>query len=87
MPSTKSTSIITTTPIKAEGRKWAVELRDTGYISREDLKAKLEEVFASDGYKPEDFKIIVRSRYSRTGLANDHHRPEMRAGLTMPLES
>jgi hypothetical protein len=87
MPSIKSTSIITTTPIKAEGRKWAVELRDTGYISREDLKAKLEEVFASDGYKPEDFKIIVRSRYSRTGLANDHHRPEMRAGLTMPLES
>jgi hypothetical protein len=87
MASTKDTSIITTTPIKAEGRKWATELRDTGYITREDLQAKLEEAFASDGYKPEDFKIMVRTQYSRTGLANDHHRLEMSAGLTMPLES
>ena len=60
MASTKDASIITTTPIKAEGRKWATELRDTGYITREDLQAKLEEAFASDGYKPEDFKIMVR---------------------------
>jgi hypothetical protein len=87
MASTKDTSIITTTPIKLEGRNCATELRDTGYITREDLQAKLEEVFASDGYKLEDFKIMVRTRYSRTMLPNDHHRPEMSAGLTMPLES
>ncbi len=63
MASTKDTSIISNTPIKVEGRKWATELRDTGYITREDLQAKLEEAFASDGYKSEDFKIVVRTRH------------------------
>lgn len=61
MASIKETTITTTTPIKAEGRQWATELKDTGYITREDLQAKLEEVFAADGYKAEDFKIMVRA--------------------------
>ena len=67
MASAKDTPIITTTPIKAEDRKWATELSDTGYITREDLQVKLEEVFASYGYKPEDFKIMVSTHILAQG--------------------
>jgi hypothetical protein len=44
----------------ASTQKWSTELRDTGYITKEDLQAKLKEVFGPEGYQPEDFKISVR---------------------------
>jgi hypothetical protein len=50
MPST-TTSIVGTTT------KWSTEL---SYITREDLQAKLEEVFGPEGYNMEDYKIAVR---------------------------
>jgi hypothetical protein len=46
----------------ASTKKWSTELKDTGYITKEDLKAKLKEVFESEGYEPEDFKIAVRAQ-------------------------
>jgi hypothetical protein len=44
----------------ASTKKWSTELKDTGYITKEDLQAKLKEVFESEGYESEDFKIAVR---------------------------
>jgi hypothetical protein len=46
----------------ASTKKWSTELKDTGYITKEDLQAKLKEVFEPEGYEPEDFKIAVRSQ-------------------------
>jgi hypothetical protein len=46
--------------IMASTKKWSTELKDTGYITKEDLQAKLKEVFETEGYEPEDFKIAVR---------------------------
>lgn len=48
----------------ASTKKWSTELKDTGYITKEDLQAKLEEVFAPEGYLPEDYKITVRTQLS-----------------------
>jgi len=44
----------------ASTKKWSTELKDTGYIKKEDLQTKLKEIFESEGYGPEDFKIAVR---------------------------
>jgi hypothetical protein len=46
----------------ASTKKWSTELKDTGYITKEDLQAKLKEVFEPEGYKPEDFKVAVRGQ-------------------------
>jgi hypothetical protein len=43
-------------------KKWSTELKDTGYIAKEHLQAKLAELFEPDGHTPEDFKIAVRAR-------------------------
>jgi hypothetical protein len=40
-------------------KKFSTELKDTGYITKEGLQTKLQELFEREGYKPEDFKIAV----------------------------
>ena len=74
--------------IMASTKKWSTELKDTGYITKEDLEAKLKEVFESKGYEPEDFKIAVRVqlvslRLASTQFTDSLNRPETRDGLTM----
>lgn len=48
----------------ATSTRWATELKDTGYIKKEDLQAKLEEVFGPEGYLPSDYQIAVRTLWT-----------------------
>lgn len=72
----------------ASTKKWSTELKDTGYITKEDLQAKLKEVFESEGYEPEDFKIAVRLQLfliamASTQFTDSQNRPETKDGHTM----
>jgi hypothetical protein len=93
MPSTITSTVVTIT-------KWSTELKDTGYITKEDLQAKLEEVFGPEGCKREDYKIAVRFSIPCLSLliaAQDldgfvltrrgMSRPETRGGHTTHPES
>jgi hypothetical protein len=56
--------------IMASTKKWSTELKDTGYITKEDLQTKLKEIFESEGYGTEDFKIAVRFQLFFIALAS-----------------
>jgi hypothetical protein len=56
----KSTTSVKTTPVTPELQSYQTSLNNTGYITKAALLSKLVEVFACEGLKPDDFKIVVR---------------------------